>query len=69
MKTARFRFRRAVALALFPLAGCDLDGITVTQTLSVEELLLTVVRGLVIAPLDAALTDAVQNAVGDEDEP
>lgn len=67
VRTRRKRLK-LFALAILPIAGCDLEPITVTQTVTVEEIMLTVIRGLIIEPLDAAITEAVQDAFG-EDEP
>ncbi len=42
--------------------GCDIGEITTTVTLSGRDLLINVVRGAILAPLDAFITQAINEA-------
>ncbi len=42
--------------------GCDIGEITTTVTLSGRDLLINVVRGAILAPLDAFVTQAINDA-------
>jgi hypothetical protein len=48
--------------------GCQIPDITIPTTLSGEEALITVVRGAILTPIDAWITQAVRNAFDEDDE-
>lgn len=52
--------------AVFQFGGCNLGEITTTSTVSVRELLINIVRGAVLAPIDQFVTDSINNAFGEE---
>jgi len=60
------RSRRASAIlaaaTAFQIGGCDFGTITVTQQIGVEQLLIDLVRGFVLDPIDEFVTTAVNNA-------
>ena len=62
------RVRRAAALlaagAVFQLSGCDFGQITVSQTINANDLVISVIRGAILDPIDAFVTAAVDNALG-----
>lgn len=65
--------RRSAALvatsgALFQLSGCSIPDITIPTTLSGEEALITLVRGAILTPIDAAITQAVRDAFSEEED-
>lgn len=70
--------RRSVAaclasgLAIGSAGGCNLSDITATSTttvtLSASEAILTILQGLIITPLNDALTNAVNNYFGENEE-
>lgn len=47
---------------LFQLAGCDISQITTTVTVDGRQLLAGAIRNAVLAPLDAAITQAINDA-------
>ena len=54
---------------VFQLGGCDFGQIPVTTTLDGSELLITLVRGALLTPIDTAITNAVRGFFNnDEDE-
>ena len=55
------------ASAVFQFSGCSFGEITTTTTVDGRELLISLIRGAVIAPLDQAITEAINDAFGDED--
>jgi hypothetical protein len=48
--------------------GCDLGTITTTTTLDGREVIISLVRSALINPLDAFITDRVNDLFTDEDE-
>lgn len=60
------RTRRWAALSAAGLVcqfgGCDIGEITTTVTLSGRDLVINVVRGAILAPLDAFITQAINDA-------
>lgn len=71
MKLAKIR-RAAVLSAsagmMFQFGSCSIPDITIPTTLSGEEALITVIRGAILTPIDAAITAAVRGAfTNDED--
>ncbi len=60
--------RRAAALwaagAVFQVGGCDFGQITVSQTINANDLVISVIRGAILDPIDAFVTDAVNEALG-----
>ncbi len=52
---------------LFQLGGCDLGQITTTVTLDARELLISVVRGAVLTPIDQLITDRINAAFARDD--
>ncbi len=52
-----------VALAsVFQFGGCNIGEITTTSTVDGRELLISLVRGAVLGPIDAFITDAINQA-------
>lgn len=49
---------------LVQFGGCDLGQITTTVTLDARDLLINVVRGAVLTPLDQFITDRINAAFG-----
>ncbi len=64
------RFRRAVAIlsaaTVFQLGGCDLGSIQVTQTIETRQLVIDLINGAILGPIQTFVTDAVNNAFGVE---
>lgn len=60
------RTRRMAAIltaaTLFQLGGCDFGTITVTQTIGVQQLLIDLIHGFIINPIDDYVTTAINNA-------
>ena len=65
------RFRRAASIlaaaTLFQLGGCDLGTIQVTQTIETRQLVIDLVNGVILGPIQAFVTNAVNNAFGAEE--
>lgn len=65
------RFRRAAAILsaamVFQLGGCDLGSIQVTQTIETRQLVIDLINGAILGPIQTFVTDAVNNAFGVED--
>ena len=51
---------------LFQLGGCLTGSITTTTTISGRDFVLNALRGFIIAPLDAALVQIVDNVLDEE---
>ncbi len=60
--------RRATAILaagmMFQLGGCDFGQITVTQTLNTNELVISVIRGAILDPINLFITGAVNDILG-----
>lgn len=60
------RARRWAALCaagmVCQFGGCDIGEITTTVTLSGRDLVISVVRGAILTPLDAFITQAINDA-------
>lgn len=54
------------ASALFQFGGCSFGEITTTTTVDGRELLISLVRGAILTPLDQALTQAINDAFSNE---
>ncbi len=52
---------------LVQFGGCDLGQITTTVTLDTRDLLISVVRGAVLTPIDQFITDRINAAFGTDD--
>lgn len=52
---------------LLQLGGCQFGDITTSVTLSARELLINVFRGVILTPIDTAITAAINNAFADDD--
>lgn len=54
----------------FALGGCDLGTIstTTTATLDGRQVLIDLLRGAILTPIDAAITNAVENLLGDDED-
>jgi len=63
---AKLRYRTLGALGagalLFQLGGCDFGQITTTTTLDGRELVISLIRGAILNPIDAYITETVNNA-------
>ncbi len=53
---------------LCQLGGCDLGTITITQTLDGREAIIQLIRGAILTPLDAYITDAVNDMFDVDDD-
>ena len=53
---------------LFQFGGCSIPDVTIPTTLSGRDFLVTLIRGLLLTPIDQAITDAVNNAFQEEDD-
>lgn len=53
---------------LFQFGGCNIATVTVPTTLDGRELIITLIRGALLSPIDQFITEAVQNAFEDNDE-
>ena len=51
---------------MFQFGGCELGEVTTTVTLDSEDLVISIIHDLIIAPLEQALTDAVTDAFDDD---
>ena len=64
-KHARGVKRKLTALAMgamllgFPWGGCQIDQITTTSTLDGREVMISLVRGAILSPIDAWITAGV----------
>ena len=47
--------------------GCDLGEITVTNTVSTEDFIISTIRGLILTPIDNFVTNAIENAFDDDE--
>jgi hypothetical protein len=60
------RLRRATAIlgavTVFQFGGCDFGTIEVTNQVAVEQLLIDLIRGFIIDPIDEFVTNAVNEA-------
>ena len=70
-RTAKMRARSLGLLCglgvLCQFGGCDLGLITTTQTLDGRDAIIQLVRGAILTPIDALITNAVNEAF-DSDE-
>ena len=72
MRDLKRRLRRRVVAAgctigfLGQFSGCQFDEITVTQTVDGRELLISLVRGVVLAPIDDFITTSINDAFEEE---
>ena len=48
--------------------GCDIGAITTTTTVDGREALISLVRGAILAPIDAFITQAIYEAFDRDDE-
>lgn len=69
------RFGRAAGLlaacgTMFQLGGCDFGMITTTSTSTLDGrvVITQLLRALIITPIDQALTNAIDNALGSDEE-
>jgi len=69
-QTIMRRAGRASALlavgTAFQLGGCNFGEITVTQTVNGADLVASLVRGAILDPIDAYVTDAINQVFGVE---
>jgi len=72
MRDLKRRLRRRVVAAactigfLGQFSGCQFDELTVTQTVDGRELLISLVRGAVLGPLDDFITTSINDAFEEE---
>ncbi|GMU37567.1 MAG: hypothetical protein KJ057_09470 [Phycisphaerae bacterium] len=60
--------RRSTGLGLLlALGGCEFGTISIPVTLDVDDLLITLVRGLVITPIDQFVTEQITDAFEDDE--
>lgn len=50
------------------LGGCQFTDVTTTVTLSGQELIITLIRGAILTPIDQAITAAVNDLFATDDE-
>ena len=68
MRFGVWRARRRLASALcagglvFQFSGCDIGAITTTTTVDGREALISLVRGAVLSPIDALITQVINDA-------
>lgn len=72
MQLRKFLSRRAAATLLgagmlFQLGGCNFGEVTTSFTLDGRELIISLVRTAIITPLDAFLTETINDAFGDDE--
>jgi len=53
---------------LFQLGGCEFGDITTTTTLDGRELVISLIQGAILNPIDAFIIDTVNDAFGPEDD-
>ena len=53
---------------VFQFGGCDLGTITTSTTLDARDAVIQLIRGAVITPIDAFITEAVTEAFGGADD-
>ena len=68
------RYHRAIPLlcglgAMLQFGGCDIGTISTTTTTTVDgrDALISLIRGAILTPLDAFITDSVNNAFGNDE--
>ena len=66
--------RRAERLALLcglgivcQFSGCELGTVTTTTTFDARDVIIQLIRGAVITPIDAFITNAVNDALGSDE--
>ena len=52
---------------LFQLVGCEFGEITTTTTLNGRDLVISLIRGAILTPIDQYITDAVDEFFDEED--
>ncbi len=52
---------------LCQFGGCELGTITTTMTLDGRDAIIQLIRGAILTPIDAFITNAVNDVFGDED--
>ena len=73
MKTIKERLRaKAVGVlctvgVVCQFGGCSIGEITVTQTVDGRELLISLIRGAILGPIDEYITTAVNEAFDDDE--
>lgn len=53
---------------LLQFGSCDLGTVTVPVSLAGDELLITMVRGLILTPIDTFVTNTIRGAFQNDDE-
>ena len=51
---------------LCQFGGCDIGQVTTTTTMDGREVLISLVRGAILTPIDAWLTNGINNLFGEE---
>lgn len=51
---------------MLQLGSCDLGSITTTTTLNGRDAIIQLIRGAILTPIDALITNAVNQAFGDD---
>jgi len=62
MRRARCVSAVLAAGTMFQLGGCTFGEITVTQTVNGADLIVSLVRGAILQPIDAYITAAINDA-------
>jgi hypothetical protein len=52
----------------FQFGGCNIADVTIPTTLAGRDLLITLVRGAILTPIDAFVTNAINNAFNNDEE-
>ena len=72
MLKAKKRMRLAAGVCgfgmLFQFGGCDLGTISLTQSISGREAIIALIRGAILTPIDALITEAVNDAFGGDED-
>jgi hypothetical protein len=52
---------------LCQFGGCDIGQITTSTTMDGRQVLISLVRGMILTPIDAFITDSINNLFGEDD--
>ena len=63
----RLLYKLCAVGAVFQLGGCEIGQITTTPTVDGREVIISLIRGIVLTPIDAFITDAINDAFDDEE--
>ena len=52
---------------LCQFGGCDIGQVATTSTMDGRQVLISLVRGMILNPIDAFITDSINNLFGEDD--